>query len=141
DVDTAMRLGAGLPMGPIALTDLVGIDTFVGIMQAINQERTAPRYAPRPVLRQLAAAGFNGRKAGRGCYRYAEPGSSRIVADEDSRQPVDPRAVDGWRTVGVLGTGTMAAGIVEVCARAGFEVVVRGRTREKAESVAARVAR
>jgi len=141
DVDAAMQLGAGLPMGPIALTDLVGIDTFVGIMQAINQERTAPRYAPRPVLRQLAAAGFNGRKAGRGFYCYVEPGSSRFVADEDPRQPADPRAIDGWRTVGVLGTGTMAAGIVEVCARAGFEVVVRGRTREKAESVAARVAR
>ncbi|MBS3940843.1 MAG: 3-hydroxyacyl-CoA dehydrogenase family protein, partial [Actinobacteria bacterium] len=70
DVDAAMRFGAGLPMGPIALTDLVGIDTFVGIMDAIHAQFDDTRFAPRPLLGQLAAAEFTGRKAGRGFYTY-----------------------------------------------------------------------
>ena len=141
DVDAAMRHGAGLPMGPIALTDLVGIDTFVGIMDAIHSQFEDTRFAPRPVLSQLANAGFTGRKAGRGFYIYEEPGSSRMLPDEDTPAPPDPDLVSGWTTVGVVGTGTMASGITEVCARAGFDVIVRGRTREKAEAVAAAASR
>jgi 3-hydroxybutyryl-CoA dehydrogenase len=141
DVDAAMRFGAGLPMGPIALTDLVGVDTFVGIMDAIHAQFEDTRFAPRPILGQLAAAGFTGRKAGRGFYEYEEPDSSRVVPDEHARPPADPGVIADWGTVGVLGTGTMASGIVEVCAKAGYDVVVRGRTKEKAESVAAKVAR
>jgi 3-hydroxybutyryl-CoA dehydrogenase len=141
DIDAAMRFGAGLPMGPLALTDLVGIDTFVGIMDAIHSQFEDTRFAPRPILAQLAAAGFTGRKAGRGFYTYEEPGSSRVVAGDDVRAPADPASIADWTTVGVLGTGTMAAGIVEVCAKAGYDVVVRGRSREKAEAVAAKVAK
>jgi 3-hydroxybutyryl-CoA dehydrogenase len=141
DIDAAMRFGAGLPMGPIALTDLVGIDTFVGIMDAIHSQFDDTRFAPRPILGQLAAAGFTGRKSGRGFYRYEAPGSSRTLADEDTRASADPATIAGWTTVGVLGTGTMAAGIVEVCAKAGFDVVVRGRSRDKAEAVVAKVAK
>jgi 3-hydroxybutyryl-CoA dehydrogenase len=141
DIDAAMRFGAGLPMGPIALTDLVGLDTFVGIMDAIHSQFEDTRFAPRPILSQLAAAGFTGRKAGRGFYTYEAPGSSKVVAGDDVRAPADPALVEGWTTVGVLGTGTMATGIVEVCAKAGFDVVVRGRTKEKAETVAAKVAK
>jgi 3-hydroxybutyryl-CoA dehydrogenase len=141
DIDAAMRFGAGLPMGPIALTDLVGIDTFVGIMDAIHSQFDDTRFAPRPILSQLAAAGFTGRKAGRGFYTYDQPGSSRVVADDDVRDPADPAVIEGWTTVGVIGTGTMATGIVEVCAKAGFDVIVRGRSREKAEALAAKVAK
>jgi 3-hydroxybutyryl-CoA dehydrogenase len=141
DVDAAMRFGAGLPMGPIALTDLVGIDTFVGIMEAIHSQFQDTRFAPRPILSQLAAAGFNGRKSGRGFYSYEEAGSSRVLPDDTTRPPADPGSIARWTTVGVLGTGTMAVGIVEVCAKAGYEVVVRGRSKEKAEAVAAKVAR
>ncbi len=141
DVDAAMRFGAGLPMGPIALTDLVGIDTFVGIMDAIHSQFDDTRFAPRPILGQLAAAGFTGRKSGRGFYSYEEPGSSRVVPDGSARPPADQDAIAGWTTIGVLGTGTMASGIVEVCAKAGYEVIVRGRSREKAEAVAAKVAK
>lgn len=131
DVDLAMRLGAGLPMGPIALTDLVGIDTFVGIMDAIHEQFDDARFAPRPILSQLASAGFTGRKAGRGFYRYEAPGSNRVAADADARPPADPALVAGWTTVGIVGTGTMATGIAEVCARAGFEVLVRARSPER----------
>jgi 3-hydroxybutyryl-CoA dehydrogenase len=141
DVDAAMRFGAGLPMGPVALTDLVGVDTFVGIMDAIHAQFEDTRFAPQPILGQLAAAGYTGRKAGRGFYEYEEPDSSRVVPDEHARPPADPASIATWTTVGVLGTGTMASGIVEVCAKAGYDVVVRGRTKEKAEGVAARVAR
>jgi 3-hydroxybutyryl-CoA dehydrogenase len=141
DVDAAMRFGAGLPMGPIALTDLVGIDTFLGIMNAIHSQFDDTRFAPRPILSQLAAAGFAGRKAARGFYAYEEPGSSQIVEDPSARLPADPDLVASWSTVGVIGTGTMATGITEVCAKAGYDVIVRGRTREKAEGVAAAVAK
>ncbi len=139
DIDAAMRFGANLPMGPIALTDLVGIDTFLGIMEAIHEQVEDTRFAPRPILGQLARAGFTGRKAGRGFYRYDAPGSPETVPGPDTRPPADPTVIETWTTVGVVGTGTMADGIVEVCARAGFEVIVRGRTREKAEAVAAKV--
>jgi 3-hydroxybutyryl-CoA dehydrogenase len=141
DVDAAMRFGAGLPMGPLALADLVGMDTFVSIIDAIHAQFDDTRFAPQPILGQLVAAGFTGRKAGRGFYTYAEPGSSRVVADDDARPPADPASIAGWSTVGVLGTGTMASGIVEVCARAGFDVVVRGRSLEKAEAVLTKVTR
>ncbi|MFP4311973.1 MAG: 3-hydroxyacyl-CoA dehydrogenase family protein [Nitriliruptoraceae bacterium] len=141
DVDTAMRLGAGLPMGPLALTDLVGLDTFVGIMDAVHSQFDDPRNAPRPILSQLAAAGFTGRKAGRGFYRYEEPGSSRMLPEEDQRTPADPELIAGWQRIGVIGTGTMATGIAEVCARAGFEVVLRGRSDAKAATARDAVAR
>ena len=140
DVDLAMRLGAGLPMGPIALTDLVGVDTFVGIMDAIHDQFDDARFAPRPILSQLASAGFTGRKAGRGFYRYEAPGSNRVVPDEDARPPADPALVAGWTTVGVVGTGTMATGIAEVCARAGLDVVVLARSSERGEAAVGAVA-
>lgn len=141
DIDTAMRLGAGLPMGPIALTDLVGIDTFLGIMDAIHSQFNAPRFAPRPVLSQLAMAGFTGRKAGRGFYTYAESGSSTVVPEGAVRPAPDLQRISHWTHVGVVGTGVMASGIAEVCARAGYTVTVLGRTRAKGESLIAKVAR
>ena len=141
DVDAAMRFGAGLPMGPIALVDLVGIDTMVGIMNAIHGQFDDVRFAPRPILSQLSSAGWNGRKSGRGFYRYEEPGSSKTLPSASEREPADSSLVEGWTTVGVLGTGTMASGITEVCAKAGYDVVVRGRSVEKAEAVVAKVSK
>ena len=141
DIDNAMRFGAGLPMGPIALVDLVGLDTMLGIMNAIHSQFEDTRFAPQPILKQLSSAGFRGRKSGRGFYGYEEPGSSRVLEGDDVRPAADPASIAGWRSVGVLGTGTMATGIAEVCAKAGYEVVVRGRSKEKAEKVAASVSR
>ncbi len=141
DIDAAMRFGAGLPMGPLALVDLVGLDTMIGIMEAIHSQFQDTRFAPRPILRQLVAAGYRGRKTGRGFYTYEEPGSSTVSAEDEGRPPADPDLIAGWTTVGVLGTGTMATGITEVCAKAGYDVVVRGRSKEKAEKVAANVSK
>ncbi len=137
DVDAAMRHGAGLPMGPIALTDMIGVDTVLEVMEAIHAQFDDTRFAPRPLMTQLAMAGYTGRKTGRGFYVYDEPGSSTVVADDDARNPADLTLVDGWQRVGVVGTGEMATGIAEVCAKAGFDVVVRGRSRDRAENVLA----
>ena len=143
DIDNAMRFGAGHPMGPIALVDLVGIDTMYGIMNAIHSQFDDTRFAPQPIISQLTSARFLGRKTGAGFYTYAEPGSSQLAdaSEEAARPPADPEVIADWTTVGVLGTGTMATGITEVCAKAGFDVVVRGRSKEKAEKVAASVSK
>jgi 3-hydroxybutyryl-CoA dehydrogenase len=141
DIDAAMRFGAGLPMGPLALVDLVGLDTMIGIMEAIHSQFQDTRFAPRPILKQLVAAGYKGRKSGRGFYTYEAPGSSQVVEEEGARPAPDESTIAGWTTIGVLGTGTMATGITEVCAKAGYDVVVRGRSKEKAEAVAAAVSK
>ncbi len=141
DVDAAMRFGAGHPMGPIALADLVGLDTMIGIMNAIHGQFDDKRFAPRAILSQLVSADFKGRKSGRGFYEYEKPGSSRTVADDSGRAAPDLDRIAGWTTVGIIGTGTMATGMAEVCAKAGYEVIVRGRSKEKAEKVAASVAK
>jgi 3-hydroxybutyryl-CoA dehydrogenase len=133
DIDAAMRLGAGHPMGPLALMDLIGLDSATAIMEQMYARFGDIRHAPRPLVRHLLAAGHRGRKTGRGFYAYGEPHSHQTVADgSGGREPADPSLVADWGRVGIVGSGTMAAGIAEVCARAGFSVAVRGRTAEKA---------
>ena len=70
DIDAAITLGLGHPMGPLALMDLIGIDTTVFIAEVLHREFAEPQYAPAPVLRRMVAAGRLGRKAGRGFYDY-----------------------------------------------------------------------
>jgi 3-hydroxybutyryl-CoA dehydrogenase len=71
DIDTAMKGGCNFPMGPLALLDLVGVDTSVAILDALYQEFRDPNYAPVPQLRRMVAAGHLGRKTGRGFYDYS----------------------------------------------------------------------
>jgi 3-hydroxybutyryl-CoA dehydrogenase len=71
DLDTAMRLGAGHPMGPFTLLDFVGIDTVVRIADIMLAASGEERYAAPPLLRRMAAAGRHGRKSGRGFYDYS----------------------------------------------------------------------
>ncbi|HEY7400862.1 MAG TPA: 3-hydroxybutyryl-CoA dehydrogenase [Actinomycetota bacterium] len=71
DIDTAIHLGLGHPMGPLTLMDLIGIDTCVAVGEVLFAEFGEPRYAPPPVLRRMVAAGHLGRKSGRGFYDYA----------------------------------------------------------------------
>lgn len=130
DIDAAMRFGAGHPMGPLALMDLIGLDSGTAIMESLQRQFEGMRYVPRPYLRHLVAAGCIGRKVGRGFYRYGPEDSAEPAAADR----VDPQTVAGWRRVGVVGTGTMATGIAEACAKAGYDVVVRGRTLEKARA-------
>lgn len=70
DIDVAMRGGCNFPMGPLALLDLVGLDTSVAILDALYAEFGDPNYAAVPTLRRKVAAGHLGRKSGRGFYEY-----------------------------------------------------------------------
>ncbi|MEU9603290.1 3-hydroxyacyl-CoA dehydrogenase family protein [Streptomyces sp. NPDC048057] len=145
DIDAAMRLGCGLPMGPLALLDLIGIDTARTVLDAMYADSHDRLHAPAPILRQLSDAGLTGRKAGRGFYAYASPGSAETVPDAWTPAPTTwppagagtPREV---RSVGVAGSGTMASGIAEVFAKAGYPVVIAARSPEKAEAATARIA-
>ena len=69
-IDTIARLGFAHPLGPLALADLIGLDTCVSIMDVLHEGLGDPKYAPCPLLRQYVAAGRLGRKSGRGFYEY-----------------------------------------------------------------------
>jgi 3-hydroxybutyryl-CoA dehydrogenase len=70
DIDAAMKGGCGFPMGPLALLDLVGLDTSVAILDALHAEFGDPNYRAVPLLRRMVTAGHLGRKSGRGFYDY-----------------------------------------------------------------------
>lgn len=70
DIDTAMKLGCGYPMGPFTLLDYVGLDTTLWAAEAIYEEYKDPLYAPPPLLRRMVVSGMTGRKSGRGFYEY-----------------------------------------------------------------------
>lgn len=142
DIDAAMRLGCGLPMGPLALLDLIGLDTAYQILDTMYREGRDRLHAPSPILKHMVTAGLKGRKSGRGFYTYAEPGSPEIVAD--AHTPVATgagRTVRSIASVGVIGSGTMATGIVEVFAKAGFFVTFVARSNEKIAKVTGTIER
>ncbi|MFC9745778.1 3-hydroxyacyl-CoA dehydrogenase family protein [Streptomyces niveus] len=143
DIDAAMRLGCGLPMGPLALLDLIGVDTARTVLEAMYAASRDRLHAPAPILRQLSEAGLTGRKSGRGFYTYEAPGSGTVV--RDALTPLDAKPAPGERpavrSVGVAGSGTMASGIAEVFAKAGYVVVLAARSQEKADAAKARVAK
>src|SRR4051812_38080676 len=136
DIDAAMRLGCGLPMGPLALMDLIGIDTAYEILDTMYKQSRNRLHAPSPVIKQMMTAGLLGRKSGRGFYTYAEPGSAEVV--DDALTPASGAAGEGARPVskvGVVGSGTMATGIIEVVAKGGYQVTFVARTLDKVEAV------
>jgi 3-hydroxybutyryl-CoA dehydrogenase len=136
DIDAAMRLGCGLPMGPLALMDLIGIDTAYEILDTMYKQSRNRLHAPSPVIKQMVTAGLLGRKNGRGFYSYAEEGSAEVVPD--AHTPATGGAAEGARdvqTVGVVGSGTMATGIIEVVAKGGYDVRFVARGADKVEAV------
>ncbi len=139
DLDAAMRHGCGYPMGPLALLDLIGLDTSYEILDTMYKQSRNLAHAPAPVLKQMITAGLLGRKSGRGFYTYAGPHSSEVVADAETPSGTVPDdvTVRDVQRVGVVGTGTMASGIVEVLAKAGLDVVVRGRSSSKVDGAVA----
>ena len=141
DIDAAMKLGCGYPMGPLALLDLIGLDTAYEILDTMYKQGRDRLHAPAPILKQMVLAGLLGRKSGRGFYTYAGPDSSQVVPDAQTPAADSaPRLLRAVDRVGVVGTGTMAAGIAEVFAKSGREVTVVGRSPEKAAAVAATIA-
>ncbi len=136
DLDAAMRLGCGLPMGPLALMDLIGIDTAYEILDTMYKQSRDRLHAPSPVIKQMMTAGLLGRKSGRGFYTYAGRDSAEVVPDDAT--PAPGTAAQGARSVslvGVVGSGTMATGIVEVVAKGGYDVLFQARSPEKVEAV------
>jgi 3-hydroxybutyryl-CoA dehydrogenase len=141
DLDAAMRYGCGYPMGPLALLDLIGLDTAYEILETMYRQSRNRLHAPVPILKQMITAGLLGRKTGRGFYTYDAPDSPTVLVD--AQTPSDtkgsgasPREV---RLIGVVGTGVMATGIVEVFAKRGLDVTLRARTAEKAEAAVGKV--
>lgn len=142
DIDAAMKLGCGLPMGPLALLDLIGIDTAATVLEAMYAASHDRLHAPAPILGQLSEAGLTGRKSGRGFYSYEAPGSDAVV--RDALTPLEGASTGEGRTVdsvGVAGSGTMASGIAEVFAKGGYGVVLAARSEEKATKAKARIAK
>ncbi|MFK3817112.1 3-hydroxybutyryl-CoA dehydrogenase [Pseudomonas sp. NPDC089407] len=70
DIDTGMRLGCNQPIGPLALADLIGLDTLLAIMEAFHEGFNDSKYRPAPLLKEMVAAGWLGRKSGRGFFTY-----------------------------------------------------------------------
>jgi 3-hydroxybutyryl-CoA dehydrogenase len=73
DIDNAMKLGCGYPMGPLTLNDFVGLDTTYYIANIMFDEFKEKRFAPPPLLKRMVLAGLYGRKSGRGFYDYQDP--------------------------------------------------------------------
>jgi 3-hydroxybutyryl-CoA dehydrogenase len=142
DIDAAMKLGCGLPMGPLALLDLIGLDTAAEILETMYQQSRDRLHAPRPIFKQMVTAGLLGRKSGRGFYTYDGQHSHVVVADALTPSPdALPSGARPVSRVGVVGSGTMATGIVEVFAKAGYDVVFVARSNDKVGKVEAAVGR
>ncbi|HET8971510.1 MAG TPA: 3-hydroxybutyryl-CoA dehydrogenase [Candidatus Nanopelagicales bacterium] len=142
DIDAAMKLGCGLPMGPLALLDLIGLDTAYEILDTMYKQGRDRLHAPAPILKQMVTAGLRGRKTGRGFYSYEEAHSPVVVPDAltptGGAEDLPTRTVE---LVGVAGSGTMAIGIIEVLAKGGYDVRYVTRGKEKVEGVRAAVQR
>ncbi len=139
DLDAAMMYGCGYPLGPLAVLDLIGLDTAYEILNSMYRQGRRRVHAPAPILKQMITAGLRGRKTGRGFYTYAENDSSTVVPDDltPSQTGSGPMRHEINR-VGVVGTGTMATGIIEVFAKAGYQVTYVGRSDERVASVSGR---
>ena len=134
DIDAGMRFGCGHPMGPLALLDLIGLDSAYEILDTIYHQTRDHLHAPAPILKQYVTAGYLGRKTGRGFYTYKAVDSPE-VADIGAASGPSVEEARPVSRIGVIGTGTMASGIVEVCARSGYDVVFRARGDDKVAAV------
>uniref|UniRef100_A0AAU3HML2 3-hydroxyacyl-CoA dehydrogenase NAD-binding domain-containing protein n=1 Tax=Streptomyces sp. NBC_01393 TaxID=2903851 RepID=A0AAU3HML2_9ACTN len=136
DIDTAMRLGCGLPAGPLESLDRIGLDTAHAALMDLWRRTGDSAFEPAPLLSRMVAAKLLGRKTGGGFYAYDETGA-RLPAQAG---PVPEADAAGVRRVGVVGSGAMARGIAEVTAAAGHPTVLVARSAEKADAALAAVA-
>jgi 3-hydroxybutyryl-CoA dehydrogenase len=142
DIDAAMRYGCGYPMGPLALLDLIGLDTAYEILETMYRQGRDRLHAPAPILKQMVTAGMLGRKTGRGFYTYEAPDSPVVVPDDRTPSAdAKPQLRHDVRRIGVVGTGTMATGIAEVFAKGGYDVLYVGRSDAKVGAVRATIER
>jgi len=142
DIDAAMRFGCGYPMGPLALLDLIGLDTAYEILETMYRQGRDRLHAPAPILKQMMTAGLLGRKTGKGFYTYEAPDSPVVVPDALTPKVEDqPELAREIGKVGVVGTGTMATGVAEVFVKAGYDVTYVGRSDDKVAKVAEAIER
>jgi 3-hydroxybutyryl-CoA dehydrogenase len=135
DIDAAMRFGCGYPRGPLTTLDELGLDTVRDALAARFAETGDNLHKPADLLERLVAEGRTGKAAGRGFYTYAD---GEVVADDETPSADDkPQLKHEITKVGVVGTGTMASGIVQVFAQAGYDVVFVGRGDDKVAGVIA----
>jgi 3-hydroxybutyryl-CoA dehydrogenase len=114
DIDAAATAGIGLPMGPLALLDLIGLDTSLSILEVLHGEFGGSRYVPAPLLRRLVAAGRTGRKSGQGIYQYPAA---------DTPQDGNALAEPGPSTVTLIGPGgAQEAELASAAAAAGVNI-------------------
>jgi len=130
DIDTAMRLGCGLPAGPLELLDRIGLDTVEAGLVDLHRRSGRAAHAPAPLLTAMVARQEVGRKVGKGIYDYQPSGAvvpptTANLADEATPRPVE--------RVGIVGSGTMAQGIAQVTALGGLDTILVARTQDKAE--------
>ncbi|MEV8318104.1 3-hydroxyacyl-CoA dehydrogenase family protein [Streptomyces sp. NPDC059900] len=151
-VDTAMRLGCGLPLGPLELLDEVGLDTAHAVLSDLHSRTKDAGFRPAPLLTSMVRSGTLGRKSGQGFYRYDEDGGRLAVpagtgtGTGGTRSAVFAEAAESPQVsaargnepgvtvgrVGILGSGTMAKGIAECAVLAGVPAVLVARSPEKA---------
>ena len=70
EIDEGMKLGCNHPIGPLALCDMIGLDVLLAVMNVFYADFNDPKYRPAPLLKEMVAAGYLGRKSGRGFYGY-----------------------------------------------------------------------
>lgn len=136
DIDNGMRFGCGLPRGPLAVIDELGLETVRDALAARFAETGDPRHQPNPAIERLIAEGRTGQAAGKGFYTYE---GGEVVADELTPSDTGQGDARPIKTVGVVGSGTMATGMIEVFAANGFPVTYIARSQDKVDAVAAKI--
>jgi 3-hydroxybutyryl-CoA dehydrogenase len=117
DIDTAATAGIGLPMGPLALADLIGLDTSLSILEVLRAEFGGSRYTPSPLLRRLADSGRTGRKSGRGIYDYGDASPGHPAQDGNGVAASPPS------TITLIGpAGPAQAELASAAAAAGVNI-------------------
>jgi len=119
-IDAAMSVGVGLPMGPLALCDLIGLDVCLEVVDVLFSETRDPVHAPAPLLRAMVAAGLLGRKTGRGFYTYDKPGSGTVV--DDAGTPSGTLPGTPALAVVVVGEGGHSDQLAQACEAADLVV-------------------
>ncbi|WP_037956752.1 3-hydroxyacyl-CoA dehydrogenase family protein [Streptomyces sulphureus] len=130
DVDTAMRLGCGLPVGPLKLLDEMGLDQAHAALSELHARTGNEAFRPASLLGELVRGGTLGRKTGQGFHHYDDLGAS----SQTSAPPAADAESSPVQRVGIVGSGTMARGIAEVTAVAGLPTILVARSRGKVES-------
>ncbi len=138
DVDNGMRFGCGLPKGPLTVIDELGVDVVRDALAARFAETQDPRHQPNAAFERLVEEGRTGKAAGKGFYTYE---GEEVVADDLTPADSGGGDVREVATVGVVGSGTMATGMIEVFATSGFPVTYVARSQEKVDAVAAKIAK